>query len=156
MKRPDAATISAQSTCWYRDTVRSCQRMIRLISATQAVCSSRSFHRIASPPWGFSTRAISWNAASASNQWNAWATVTTSTDASGSGIASAVPSTTWAVGTVARACSRMPSTGSTAVTVAPSSTRRRVSLPVPAARSQTVVPAVIPSWVASVATASSG
>ena len=60
MKRPDAATISAQSTCWYRDTVRSCQRMIRLISATQAVRSSRSFHRIASPPSGFSTRAISW------------------------------------------------------------------------------------------------
>ena len=97
MKRPDAATISAQSTCWYRDTVRSCQRMIRLISATQAVRSSRSFHRIASPPPGFSTRAISANAASASNQWKAWATVTTSTDASGSGIASAVPSTTWAV-----------------------------------------------------------
>ena len=46
------------------------------------------------PPRRRSTRAISVSAAAVSNQWNAWPTKTASTDPSGSGIASALPSRT--------------------------------------------------------------
>ena len=55
--------------------------------------SSREFQTSASRPPGRSTRAISGSASSWSNQWNACAEVTTSADASGSGIASALPAT---------------------------------------------------------------
>ena len=71
-----------------------------------------------------------------SNQWNAWATVTASTEPSPSGIASAVPSSTSTPGTARPSCSRIAATGSTAMISAPDGTSSRVSLPVPAARSQ--------------------
>ena len=49
-------------------------------------------------PPGRRTRAISRSAGPWSNQWNAWAAVTTSALASGSGIASAPPSTATTAG----------------------------------------------------------
>ena len=61
------------------------------IVRTQVIDSSRTFQISASSP---SARMTRWSSASArcgSNQWNACAQVTASTDASGSGIASAVP-----------------------------------------------------------------
>ena len=54
---------------------------------TSGSSSEASFHNAANPPPGRRTRSISARAVGASNQWNAWATVTTSTEASGSGIA---------------------------------------------------------------------
>ena len=95
----------------------------RRCSSTSATSSSNHgspssparFHMTASPPPGRSTRAISPGARSRSNQWNASATKTASTDASGSGIASAVPSSTRTPGR-RESTRRMPSTGSTATT----------------------------------------
>ena len=63
-----------------------------LSCATHGSRSSRVFQTSASRPPGRSTRAISRNAGPWSNQWNAWATATTSALASASGIASAPPS----------------------------------------------------------------
>ena len=68
------------------------QWMICDSSATHGTDSSRRFHTSATPPPSRRTRSISASAVSLSNQWNAWATMTASTEASGSGIASAVPS----------------------------------------------------------------
>jgi hypothetical protein len=82
--------------------------------------------------------------------------VTTSTDAPGNGTASAVPSSTSTAGRTSASWARMPGTGSTATTDAPSSSSRRVSFPVPAARSRTSAPGPIPTWSASTVTASSG
>jgi hypothetical protein len=82
--------------------------------------------------------------------------VIASIDESANGRASAVPATASAPGVVAARNSRMPATGSTAITVAPDGASRRVSLPVPAATSATVAGAVMRSASASHATASSG
>ena len=78
---------------------------------------------------------------SGSNQWKACPTVTASTLASASGSASAVPATTSAAGrdrcehrAASRRAARPRSPG------APPHEQRRVSLPVPAARSTTVRP----------------
>ena len=73
-----------------------------------------------------------------SNQWNAWATVTASTEPSGSGIASALPACDLDLRQHAlEARARISSPGSTATTSAPSATSCRVSFPVPAPRSST-------------------
>ncbi len=88
-------------------------------------------------PAGRSTRAISGSAIAWSNQWNAWAHVTTSVDPSGSGIASALPSSAPSPGSTASSSARISASGSTAVTRCPSATSPRVSLPVPAPRSTT-------------------
>ena len=95
-------------------------------------------------------------AAVASNQWNAWATVTASTDESSSGIASAVPASTATSGSTIASWARMPGTGSTATISAPVPTSIRVSLPVPAARSHTRRPGPIPTSAANRSIASGG
>ena len=56
--------------------------MISESAACSGLRSSRAFHTSATPPPGRSTRWISRSAASASNQWKAWPTVTASTYAS--------------------------------------------------------------------------
>ena len=112
--------------------------MISLIAACSAEDSiGRRFHASASAPPGRSTRSISASAAGPSNQWKAWPTVTASALSSGSGIASAVPSSARAAGPMA---ARISATGSTAITSQPSAASGRVSLPLPAARSTTVRP----------------
>src|SRR4029079_7709414 len=101
-------------------------------------------------------RWISTIAASASNQWNACATVTASTDPATSGIDSAVPSSTETSGSARSSAARIAATGSTATTSAPPSTRSRVSFPVPAARSRMRAAGPSPSSAARYAIASSG
>ena len=133
-----------------------CHSMASFQACTHSWRSSRWLKRMARAPPGRRTRLISARASSNRNQWNAWATVTTSTLPSGSGMASAVPSSASTSGLVATSCSRMPGTGSTATTSAPVAARRRVSLPVPAARSQTRVPGPTPSSRRSSSTASAG
>ena len=100
--------------------------------------SSRVFQTSASRPPGRRTRAISGSATAWSNQWNAWPEATTSADASGSGMISAVPGSPRArksgVGELGRAS---PASGSTAVTRCPRATSARLSFPVPAPRSTT-------------------
>src|SRR4051794_4376662 len=130
--------------------------MFSFIRLTHETDSSRRFHTIASPPPDLSTRATSARAASASNQWKAWAAVTASTEASGNGMASAVPSSTSTPATEARSSSPISLTGSTATVSAPVGTKRAVNLPVPAARSSTFLPGPSPSSPARKAIASSG
>ena len=116
---------------------------------------SRAFQIRPTRPPGRSTRANSAKARSASNQWNAWATVTASRDAIGereclgdggdhrhAGHGRDEPA----------ACHRPARPRA----VAPNGTRRRVNLPVPAARSRTVRPGPSPRLSASHATASGG
>jgi hypothetical protein len=55
-------------------------------------------------------------ASSFENQWNACAAKTASTDAAGSGIASALPARLSAAGTSSSRIARIPSSGSTAIT----------------------------------------
>ena len=86
---------------------------------------------------GRRTRAISRRAGPWSNQWKAWAAVTTSALDAGSGMSSAPPSTTVAPGAAARRCAIISGSGSTAVTRWPSAASDRVSFPVPAPRSTT-------------------
>jgi hypothetical protein len=106
---------------------------------TQSTESSSAFHNAASTPPGRSTRAISRPARSWSNQWNAWPTSTASTEASGSGMSSALPRSarTGPAGGAswARSTRSISGSGSTAVTRLDRRTREPVSLPVPAARS---------------------
>src|SRR4051794_6248624 len=78
--------------------------------------SSGPFHTIARTPRGRSTRAISGSATCLSNQWNACATNTPSTDASSSGIRSAEPASAVTPGTTRSSIARMLASGSTAVT----------------------------------------
>ena len=73
-------------------------------------------------------------------KWNACPTVTASTEPSSSGIRSAVPARIVTPATRRSSSARISGTGSTATTVAPLVASRRVSLPVPAARSSTVRP----------------
>ncbi len=63
--------------------------------------------------------------------------MTTSALPSGSGIASALPSTTRAAGAVRSIQARMAASGSTATTRWPRAASERVSFPVPAPRSTT-------------------
>lgn len=109
-------------------------------SATQATVSSRVFQTRASPPPGRSTRAISRRAARGRNQWNACAQTTASANPSGSGIASAVPSSATTDGSFRANSRRIAAVGSTPTSAAPSVRRARVNFPVPLARSTTVVP----------------
>src|SRR5512133_629864 len=94
--------------------------------------------KITSPPRGSSTRTISATVSSLAYQWNASAVKTTSTESSGSGIASARPGSASAPGTTSASTARIASSGSTASTRPNRGTRSRVSLPVPAPRSSTV------------------
>jgi len=116
-----------------------CRCMMAPSVATHGSASSRMFQTSDRVPPGTRTRAISGTASAASNQCQAWATTTASTLASPSGIRSAVPASTAAPGTAAASCSRIAREGSTAVTVSPASTSERVSLPVPAPRSSTLL-----------------
>ena len=72
------------------------------------------------------------------------------------GIASAVPATASTSGSDDESAARIASTGSTATTNAPVGTRRRVSFPVPAARSSTRLPSSSPSSATSRSIASGG
>src|SRR5436305_1482955 len=126
------------------------------MAAVSGSSDERRLKTTASTPPGRSTRWISGNARDPSNQWNAWAAVRASAAPSAKGIDSAVPSTTSMPGTRPTSSSRMPATGSTAMTVAPVRTSRRVSLPVPAARSTTVRPARRSSCSARKPTAAAG
>ena len=72
------------------------------------------------------------------------ATNTASTAPSGRGMDSAVPGNACAAGATRESTARMPSSGSTAVTIANRPTSSRVSLPVPAARSSTAESGVRP------------
>lgn len=107
---------------------------------TQSTVRSRAFEMMPRRPPGRSTLATSANAWSASNQWNAWATVMASSAPVRTGRASAVPAATATPGTADRSSARIPPTGSTASTDAPVGMSSRVSLPVPAARSATTEP----------------
>jgi hypothetical protein len=118
---------------------------------TSAVSSSsanapamREFHKSATRACGRAMRRISRRDASTSNQWNACATVTRSTDASGNVVASAVPFTTVTPGAGSSA-PRMSAFGSTASTRAPSAASSREKMPVPAPRSATTAPGVTAS-----------
>jgi len=111
--------------------------MIRSSSAWMGWVRSRRLKTIASPPDGRSTRAISRSASGPLNQWKAWATVTASALWSASGIDSAVPATARTSGRAALRLARISAEGSTAMSRVPRVCRRRVSLPVPAARSTT-------------------
>ena len=122
----------------------------------QSTDSSFTFQMSPSRPPGRRTRWISASAASPSNQWNACPTVTASTERSGNGIASAVPATASTSGSDDESAARIASTGSTATTNAPVGTRRRVSFPVPAARSSTRLPSSSPSSATSRSIASGG
>lgn len=117
---------------------------------------SRAFQTMPTRPPGRSTRASSAKAVPASNQWKAWATQTASTDDSCSGKVSALPATRGTLASDRRRTARIPSTGSTATTNAPVGTSRRVSFPVPAARSTTVAPGRIPRFSTSQSTAEGG
>ncbi len=122
-----------------RETVRMASR-----AAGGGAGSNAPFHavktRVSVPPRR-STRPSSATARRASNQWNASATNAASTDASASGIASAVPASQRAAGTVRSPIRRIPSSGSTQTTSANRGSSTRASLPVPAARSSTTSPA---------------
>ena len=107
---------------------------------TQATRSSRRF-QISATAAGRSTRATSAVAASGSNQWNACAAITASTLAPGSGMCSATASSGSAAGAVCASSSRIPATGSSAITRAPLPVSALVSLPVPAPSSSSVRPA---------------
>ena len=122
---------------------------------THATLSSRTLNTSAARPPGRSTRCISDSARMASNQWNACATTMASTDALGSPIDSAVPSTVSTPGAVSSSLARIASTGSIARIRAPDGPRRRVSLPVPAPSSSSVRPGARPS-VATIASTASG
>src|SRR3954447_4878167 len=74
------------------------------------------FHTIANTPPGRSTRAISGNATGLSNQWNACAAKTPSTELSSSGIRSAEPGSAVTPGSTRSSIPRMFASGSTAVT----------------------------------------
>ena len=111
--------------------------LIAASSATQPTRSSSTFHSPASTPPGLSTRAISGNARSRSNQCMAWPASTASTLASGSGSSSARPGTERTAGIARRNSASICGSGSTAVTSAPRRTSVAVSLPVPAPMSAT-------------------
>ena len=72
-----------------------------------------------------------------SNQWNAVPTSTASTEASGNGTASALPTTARTCGRRCRSSASIAGSGSTAVTATPAQTSPEVSAPVPAPRSST-------------------
>jgi hypothetical protein len=105
--------------------------------ATHSTRSSSWFHSAPTTPPGRSTRAISANARSTSNQWNAWPASTASIEASGKGIRSAVPVSAVTDGNRLDNSASMPASGSTAVTDKPRDSNPSVSFPVPAARSST-------------------
>ena len=86
--------------------------MIDHTSFTQSDDRSRAFQISPTRPRRRSTRANSPKARSASNQWNAWATVTASRERSAIGSASATAATTGTPGTAATNRRRIPSTGS--------------------------------------------
>ena len=117
----------------------SCHPITRVdISATHGTASSRPFHTMASPPPGAARGGSRPAPRGASNQWNAWATVTASTDCVGERDAP-------------RRCRRAPrrraaTRAAVAACPRPARPRRRrrpvargaaVNLPVPAARSHT-------------------
>ena len=100
---------------------------------------SKKFHTSATCPPGLRTRAISGIATSWSNQWKACAAMTTSTLRSLAGIFSAPATLALTSGT--RSCSTASISGSFSVakTAWPRSTICRVSLPVPAPTSSTIL-----------------
>ncbi len=118
--------------------------------------SSRSFQMSTSQPRARSTRTISGRARDGSNQWKACPTATVSTTPPDTGIISAVPPATATPGTARRNTCRMDAEGSTARQTAPPRCSRRVSFPVPAARSSTRVPELMPAVARRWATAVSG
>src|SRR5919108_3471360 len=95
------------------------------------------FQKITKAPRGRSTRAISRTVSRVANQWKASAEKTPSTSSFPSGIASALPASASASGTISASTVRIASSGSTATTRAKRGTSDRVSLPVPAPRSST-------------------
>ncbi len=126
---------------------------------THGTDSSRRFHASTNRPPGRSTRWTSDRARIASNQWNACAATTASTEPAGRGMASAVPSTISTPGAPPSAAAsfvRMPGTGSRATIRAPVGTSSVVSLPVPAPSSSTVRPGRRSSRSTIAPTASSG
>ena len=112
--------------------------MMRPSLRTHGIRSSRSFHTTATRPSGLSTRAISGRARSRSNQWNACAATTTSTERVAAGIASAGAVAVRRSGCRSRRWVSISSSGSVASTSWPRSRSRSVNLPVPAPSSTTV------------------
>ena len=111
--------------------------LTRSSPATHSTRLSMTFHRPARMPPGTRTLAISGPATSMSNQCRAWPASTASTDASGSGTASALPGRARTAGSARHSSVSIAGSGSTATTSAPSATSVAVSLPVPAPRSST-------------------
>ena len=103
--------------------------------ATQSSPRSRLVQSTPSRPPSASTRAISGTACSGSNQCHACDTSTASAQPSGSGMASAWPSSTRTPGDRAASTRRIRSSGSTAATCPARPSSARVNRPVPAARS---------------------
>src|SRR5215218_10406949 len=108
----------------------------RSIRRTHGITVSYWFHSRPSTPLGRSTRAISGSARAWSNQWNAWPTITASTEACASGIDSAAPTIASIPGR-RRQTASISADGSTATTSCPSSAATAANLPVPAPRSST-------------------
>ena len=100
---------------------------------------SKEFHTSATCPPGLRTRAISGIATSWSNQWKAWAATTTSTLRSLAGISSAPATLALTSGTRRSSTASMAGSFSVAKTAWPWSTICRVSLPVPAPSSSTIL-----------------
>ena len=81
--RVSPRTPTSRHSSWARHGARfSTRSMIDHTSSTHGTDRSRAFHTSADRPPGRSTRWNSASAAAASNQWNAWATVMASSDAS--------------------------------------------------------------------------
>ena len=107
----------------------------RSSSATQSCSRSLVVQMTPSRPPGRSTRAISGTARAGSSQCQAVDTNTASALASGSGMASPVPSRTSTSGDRRASTSRIRGSGSTATTRAARPSSSLVNRPVPAARS---------------------
>ena len=139
-KRPQRSVRSRQP-CWlFGASPPVASSMHSPSRRTHGTDSSRMFQASATRPPGRSTRWISDRARMVSNQWNACATTTASTDPAGSGTASAAPSSSSASGTTVASTARMPATGSSARILAPDGASWRVILPVPAPSSRRTRP----------------
>jgi len=142
---------------WSRHGARfSTRSMIAHTSLTHGTLRSRAFQTNPTRPPTRTARARAAIARSSSNQWNACAIVTASSEPSRNGSCSAVVATIGTLGNTSRKVARMPATGSAAIKYAPAGTSRRVSLPVPAARSTTVAPGAMRKFSTNHATASGG
>lgn len=134
----DNARLRVEAAVQLLDVQQSRQRLTRVQLAERRRIG-RDLHDGAQQriPPGTKTLAISGPATSMSDQCMALPAHTASTDASVSGIASALPGSARTSGKARRSSASIAGSGSTAVVSAPTALRVAVSLPVPARRSST-------------------